>query len=898
MLDYSMSQKGINCDLKSPNISANLSQVQTIVDSFYSDTIAGNDAANFISSKGNDVIRGNGGNDAYKISRNCKDTIINNYDKHLDDDIIFIDQNYSSISLDMEPISESLEIYVADLGKAVTLQKWFEDETYRHAYIRTADGISGILPNVSDDFVADSKPIAVEISLEDEDCKYGSKHYDLSQEQYINVSRFTAKSDLCSYNITGNYLNNYLDPGPGNAFGYQYLEGGNGSDTYVIGANYGEFNEINNYAQDLLIDFVMLTVEYNYIETDIIAGTNDIVVRSNSQNNKVDVRIKNFLLGEEYQHIVLQSADKIAFRLLPHYRYRKPMIVDYSKSKFNQIIDASSLFPSASVIYGSSARKNQIYGSLSTKRLVGGSKNDTVEGGIDGEQIEGWSGNDILTGNRGNDIISGSYGDDTITGGDGNDVISGGPGADDIDGGDGLDSIIFVGDVINREGVMVSLVDGTGTSGDAEGDRYNSIEAVHGSNFTDVIEGSDDNNILSGNAGNDTLIAYQGNDVLVGGLDMDIYNLTQAEGWKIINNFASDNAMDTIVIDDNVKEAPCLYSYLDDVFVNIEKSNGKYLNLILKDWHKKETFQHITLEYNNKNGQSETYTFPNVTKYSTSIDQWVSFFYANADVKVFDYNSQRINVKIGGMIRYIPQDSFRLYVNYVSENQQYRRVRLNGRLENGSANFILGGNVLGGVMVSVSLSLHACNQVLAITSPITQRTLPNRPTNMTITHHSSVSFTVSWIVPTNLTDPNHHHYKYRCIAIDTMSRQRVNLITKRQATSCVFDRLERNTSYTLRVYSLIAGERSKKAAIIETQTLNLCVSLQEPTNGYIVDEVLMNSKEYATVRCNEGHELFALDTNDLSSRKVREIFIEISVHKGTSLMLNIFYNYTNNKLSD
>ena len=875
MLDYSMSPRGINCDLKSPNISRNLSKVQTIVDSFYSDNIAGNDAANFISSKGNDFIQGNGGNDAYKIARNCKDSVINNYDMHLDDDIIYIDQNYSSITLDIEPLNQSLEIHVTDLGKAVTLLNWFEDQTFRHAYIRTSDGVSAILPNVSDEYVSDSQPIAVEISLEDEDCNYGSKIYDLREERFINVSRFTAKSDLCSYNITGNYLNNYLDPGPGNAFGYQYLEGGNGSDTYVIGANYGQFNEINNHAEDLLIDFVILTVEYNYIETDIIEGTNDIVIRSKSQNNQVDVRIKNFLLGEEYQHIVLQSADKIAFRLLPHYKYRKPMIVDYSKSKFNQIINASSLFPSASVIYGSNEKSNRVYGSLSTKRLVGGSKNDTIEGGINGEQIEGWNGNDVLIGNGGNDIILGSYGNDVISGGDGNDVLSGGPGADNIDGGDGLDFVILIGDNINKEGVTVSLVDGTGMNGDAEGDRYTSIEAVHGSNFSDVIEGSNDNNILSGNSGNDTIIAYQGSDVLIGGLDMDIYNLTEAEEWKIINNFASDEAMDTIVINDNVQEAPCLYSYLDDVFINVRKSNDKYLNIILKDWHKNQTFQHMKFEYNSMDGQLQTYTFPNITKYRTSVDPWVSFFYLNADIKVVGYDSKSIIVKIGDTIKYIPQDSYRLYVNYLSENQEYRMVPLNGRLEEGAPNFHLKSDVVGGVMVSASISLHMCNQVLAMTSPVIQRSLPNRPTNITVTHHSSVSFTVSWVVPSNLTDPNHHHYHYQCIAIDALSRERVNLMTKIQATSCLFDRLQPNTSYTLRVHSVIAGQRSRKAAKINVLTLNICLSLREPSNGHITDELILDFKEYATVACNEGYQLFAINTQDLSSRKVRKSFYSI-----------------------
>ena len=65
MLDYSMSTEGINCNLKSKEGLEKLSRVQTVIDSFYPDIIKGNDAANFISSKGNDFIQGNGGNDVY-----------------------------------------------------------------------------------------------------------------------------------------------------------------------------------------------------------------------------------------------------------------------------------------------------------------------------------------------------------------------------------------------------------------------------------------------------------------------------------------------------------------------------------------------------------------------------------------------------------------------------------------------------------------------------------------------------------------------------------------------------------------------------------------------------------------------------------------------------------------
>ena len=871
MLDYSLSNKSITCNLNSPEIAETLSNVQTVVDSAYNDSIYGNNAANFISSKGNDFVQGNGGNDAYKIARNCRNTFINNYDIHFDEDIIFIDANYSDITLNSEDDEQSLGVYVNDF-KAITLLSWFLNKTFRHASIRTIDGISAILPDDLQRFIPDSQPIAIEISLEDEDCNYGSKRYDLTHGKFQNVSRFVAKTARCSYNITGNELNNYLDPGPGNPYGYQYLEGGAGSDTYVIGANYGEFNEINNYAKDLLIDFVMLSVEYRFIEIDIIEGTNDVVIKSTSTNNLVDVKIKNFLRGKRYQHIVFQSADKITFRLMPHYQHKKPMIVDYSQSKFNQKLNASSLFPTASVIYGSIENGNLMYGSLSTKRLVGGSQVDEIRGGNEGEQIEGHDGDDILIGNEGDDVIQGGYGNDDISGGDGNDVLSGGPGADIIYGGDGLDSVIFVGDSIDKVGVFVNLTDGKGANGDAEGDRYNSVEVVHGSNYSDIIVGNDDNNILSGNGGEDILITHKGYDILIGGLDSDIYNLTTAEGWKVINNFASDTAEDTVIIRENIP-TPCVYSYLDDLFIGIKKSNRKLLNLIIKEWHKNKTFQHLTLEYSNKNGELETRSYSRATKDLTSVDPWVSFFNSNAYVEVVDYTSKSIIVMIGDIIKNIPQDLYELYLNYISENQQYKRIKLFGMLRDGPPVIKLKHHILGGVMVSVSISLHRCNQVLAITPPVPQRSLPNHPTRLTLKHHSSVSLTVSWSAPSNVTDPNRHHYQYECTAMkkDAESRKKVRLITEREATSCLLDKLQHNTQYVVRVYSLIAGERSKKAATIDAQTDEICTALKEPARGHIVDERVENDKEYATIGCNDGYRLTAMNLTDLRIREVSHI---------------------------
>ena len=866
-----MSTKGVTCDLKSKEVIKTLSGVQTIVDSFYPDRMTGNDAANFISSKGKDFVRGNGGNDAYKISKNCKDTVINNYDIHLDDDIIFIDQKYSDLRLKTEPTEQSLEIHATDLGKVATLLKWFKDKTFQHASLRTADGVTAILPELASEIESDNKPIAAEFSLENENCNYARKKYDLSEKQFQKVSRFTAKSKLCRYYVQGNKLNNYLDPGPGNPYGYQYLEGGDGADTYVIGADYGEFNEINNFAEDLNVDFVMFGVVYKDIEADIDQDADDMIVKSKPTYKKsaVGVRIKNFLLDAKYQHIVFQSVDKITFKLVTHYPHKKPMIVDYSHLKFNQILNANSLFPSAGVIYGSSKNQNKISGSSLSTKLTGGSEIDIIEGGSGGEQIEGFGGNDILKGNLGDDIIFGGDGDDDISGGEGNDVISGGYGADKIDGGPGMDAIVLAGDGTKKEGSKVSLKEGKGEGGDAQGDTYESVEIVHGSNFNDTIEGNNENNILSGNGGQDTLVTYGGYDVLTGGLESDIYDLTNAEGWKVINNFASDSLRDKVLLGD-LATHPCIYSYSNDLFVHVRKKNQKFLNLIIKEWYTEETFRHLQLNYRNINGILKKRSYARRTRRRTSVDKWVSFFNTNAKLEVKAHDFESITVQVDDIIKYIPINSYELYLNYVSENKQYRKIKLSNKLSQGPPSFKLKGNIISGVMVSIMISLHRCNQVIAVTSPVNQRSLPTAPTNIRLVKRSSTSLSVSWDIPSKATNPNRHHYQYQCIAMKkgAAPKKVFESLSAKGADTFLFNKLQRDTQYTLKVYSVIGGERSENPLEISTETLNICKNLKEPENGNIIEETIENGLKYAVITCMDGYELAAVNREDSRAKKV------------------------------
>ncbi len=127
--------------------------------------------------------------------------------------------------------------------------------------------------------------------------------------------------------------------------------------------------------------------------------------------------------------------------------------------------------------------------------------------------INGNNNGNTLNGTSNADQINGLGGNDTLNGNNGNDVLVGGAGKDALNGGSGSDWASYVGSAA----VTVNLGTGTASGGDATGDRFNSIENLHGSNFADRLTGSSGANILDGGLGNDTL---------TGGAGADTFNFT------------------------------------------------------------------------------------------------------------------------------------------------------------------------------------------------------------------------------------------------------------------------------------------------------------------------------------------------------------------------------------
>ena len=132
----------------------------------------------------------------------------------------------------------------------------------------------------------------------------------------------------------------------------------------------------------------------------------------------------------------------------------------------------------------------------------------------DVENLEGSSGADTLVGDGGNNKLWDWGGADSLTGGGGNDELHGGAGADTLDGGADTDTASYRW---AKSGVSADLNAGTGSRGDAQGDRLSNIENLVGSQHNDALKGTTGANEIDGLGGDDTIDGLAGADTLRGG---------------------------------------------------------------------------------------------------------------------------------------------------------------------------------------------------------------------------------------------------------------------------------------------------------------------------------------------------------------------------------------------
>jgi Ca2+-binding RTX toxin-like protein len=163
------------------------------------------------------------------------------------------------------------------------------------------------------------------------------------------------------------------------------------------------------------------------------------------------------------------------------------------------------------------------------ERYQGSDLNDQMDGSESADALlHGANGDDVIRGHGGADLLDGGFGADDIDGGEGDDFVLGGPDADQLNGGPGTDTLSYL--ITNplpnggpESPIAVSLLNGLGTAGHANGDVISNFEVLIGSELPsglgangDVLEGSHQPETIYGMDGSDEIRGQGGNDILYG----------------------------------------------------------------------------------------------------------------------------------------------------------------------------------------------------------------------------------------------------------------------------------------------------------------------------------------------------------------------------------------------
>ena len=845
--------------------------VKVILDSKYNDVLKANILGNFLTcSGGNDYLQGRGGKDVYTIDTACTSATINNYDTHRDFDLILLKCPYESVSL--VRLNNDLKLKCSITNTEIVLKKWFLSGDYQHCLLKTSDKITTFLPE-DDEQLSESEGKLFPVEIEsDEDCNDESRHIDLTLPINNKVQRFSAKTDACSFNITGNSRNNYIDPGLDNPFGYQELKGGNGTDTYIIGHSYGLYNIIDNFAEDEAIDHLMFNVLFHDIQ--LLKEGSDISITSSSKNDSVKTTLKNYFADESHQHILIHSVDNIIFVPTEEEPYIAVKMMDFSDSPFSQVINVND--SSTRIVTGSLNAENSITSGTSTVKITGGNKDDTIIGGPLDEDIFGLDGDDVISGGGGSDYIFGGDGKDNLQGGEGDDVIYGGYDSDKIDGGEGSDYVVFSGE--NFTGVTVDLQIGSGWGSDAEGDTYTSIENILATEYDDTLFGSDDDNFLIAYGGSDYIVPGRGRDVLQGGTGNDFYDLTYASGRKVINNFATDISEDLVILNKTNSSSMC-YFYLEtdlDVNINYQDNLGTNFGRILAD----SDFLHIKISYflRNTTYQHISISFADVLFPHTNFDitgkQLYVLYEQIVSGYVLDVTSHTpTSIQLNFNFTYLgdnpphPSNYKVEYVHIQYNSTNYNRVSWPSQAKTES---VIINNVLSGYEHKFLVILTSCDLNVAISPHVSYKTQPSPPTDVTISGITFDGFTISWKAPLSQTDPLSHTYQYiiTITQAETGNEEIVTTVDKVMYTT--YDLLP-ETDHRVSVVSSIHNKRSINSPTKEVKTgKNNCINLRNlPTTLKIDKFTKIEGVVHAHFYCIQGYKLIGksqVACNDKTNR--------------------------------
>jgi Ca2+-binding RTX toxin-like protein len=870
IIDLSESEHGVIISLEDPTSSRGISvnsevakEVKTILDSPHSDSVTGNALNNFLGcSGGTDNLAGREGKDTYVIDNTCGRAYINNNDSAEDYDLLLLKCPKSSISLLRHGRYDLIvRCSLPNKIQQTQLRYWFLTSQFRHLIVKTSDKISAFPPETVAEFIqthGQLLPFQVET---DEDCDGEARHVNLTAPQFLKCERFVSKTNSCSYSITGNNRNNYLDPGPDNPYGYQRLTGGNGTDTYVIGHNYGLLNIIDNYAEDSKVDHLLLNVLFHDIEVSLHGM--DIHLRSLSSTNSLGVTIANYFTGESHQHLLVHSADGVLFQLVQEFPFIETIMVDFSMSTFSQVINTTGdcSIATTRLVIGSKMAENYIQGGKNTTKIVGGLKNDTIIGGPEGEDLIGQDGDDSIYGGPGNDVLYGGKGDDLLHGGLGNDIFYGGMGADVINGTSGSNTAIFSG--YNFTGVAVDLQVGLGWHADAEGDSYDIVSNVIGSEYDDIIFGDNDDNILKGQGGDDFINPGGGDDLLHGGRGTDIYYLTDTFGHKAINNFATDNVTDMIVLNNTLWQNTCYHFLGTELQININFTipnsseafsrllgDRAFLLVTLPLWLENSTYQHVYFSF-----LDDFKTESDFTESNHQIQPAVNLIENSSIIQVLHSSLNDIQLRLDyDLSAYSQYDGLSFQLIHIQPNNV---TYLPMPLLSTRNHVIRRTELKSGTAQHFALSLISCGLTVAMSPLVTNSTLPSQPSNTRITDVYYSGFTIQWTIPDNGTDPFISDYRY-IVKVSSMNGRENFEFSASDNVLSVYN-ITQNTQYRIHVCSEINIVMNCAPPILATTFLSQC-SIWSVLPPHLEIHHMEQNSDVALTRCESGYRLVGNNT--------------------------------------
>ncbi|KAL3848452.1 hypothetical protein ACJMK2_019309 [Sinanodonta woodiana] len=864
ILDFSKSKENVFINLLAPeygNIQMSerdAARVVTITDSTHSDHIIANNQDNFLGCSGGDPdhLEGRGGQDLYVIQTGCSKAHISNIDPFEKLDRILVKSDFKSLLVEL--ISEnSIVIRSKKADLTITLLDWFVNSTYQHLVVETEDGITCTVPTSKAEFVKNMNLVPIEMRLTEQSCK--SNYHTilhLNNKPLENVQKVIARPKSCIVSVHGNELGNHIDLGPTSVADRRYMEGRNGSDTYVVDYGYGAFNEINNFAKDEQDDHILLGILYADLEIGRVG--NDLIIISGSHREYVSARILDFLLGKRYQHLIATTSDGITLKLEPRFPYKTVLIVDKSYSSYSVTVDKTHPeLMAARKIRGSMLEENYIEGGDDTLDIAGGEKNDILHGGVLGNTIDGLGGSDLIYGHDGNDVLIGGPGDDRLYGGNGHDTIFGGDGGDLIDGGTGIDTIVFKGDGFNQMGVFVDLRTGKGSGADADGDSYIDIQNIFGSEYNDILHGNDEDNVINGFQGNDYIHPYGSNDILTGGEGADLYNCSDATGRKEIWLDGDMDVLDLIVLDQMEIIDNCFFLIGNDLFITDNSYGGAdKLLVIIKNFAAEKSLRNVKLQM-----KTGTIMASSIIAYSLDIE--IRRFKRCSWMFVLDVSETEIIMLLNGsylMESFENGISLRFRLSY-SDSSMVRFTDIITTSYNGSS-FVLLGNLFPGVEYTISLSLWKCHIELESHS-IKQYTLPIHPIHVRAYNIFSYGFDVAWTLSTILT--NNYTFEGYVKSTHTIS----TFVATIDNPVMVLKSLSPHTYYEVRVRSVVSTYKSRYSAPLHVRTNATCDNVVAPRDGYIENiEYRTGNINVTTLACHTGFELLGDKTVVCDSEKV------------------------------